>query len=113
MLSAKFCMTFPIHLLWRFYLELRGNIAEELAERERKKNNVVVYNLPEESNPTAEKDQFVKMCKEATDLDVNVQKLFRLGKKSDNKARPLLICLESEGEKYSQGQNYDSEGHTL
>jgi len=47
----------------------------------------------------ADNDIFVKMCKEATDLDVNVQKLFHIGKKSDNKARPLLICLESEGEK--------------
>jgi len=31
-------------------------IAKELAERERKRNNVVVYNLPEDSNQAAEKD---------------------------------------------------------
>jgi len=65
-------------------------IAEELAEQDRKRNNVVVYNLPKDSNQAADNDIFVKMCKEATDL---VQKLFRIGKKSDNKARPLLICL--------------------
>jgi len=35
----------------------------------------------------------------ATDLDVNVQKLFCIGKESDNKVKPLLICLESETEK--------------
>ena len=39
------------------------------------------------------------MCKEVTDLDINVHKFFRLGRKSDSKARPLLICLTSEGEK--------------
>ena len=74
-------------------------IAEELAERDRKKNNIVVYNFPEDSTEMAEKDNFTKMCKEATDLDINVLKFLRLGRKSDNRARPLLISLTSEGEK--------------
>ena len=54
-------------------------IAEELAERDRKKNNVIVYNLAECSNPTTEKDNFINLCKEATELDVRVLKSFRLG----------------------------------
>ena len=74
-------------------------IAEELAERDRKKNIVIVHNLAECSNPTTEKDNFIKLCKEATDLDVRVQKCFRLGQKIDGKVRPLLICLESEDNK--------------
>ena len=71
-------------------------IAEELAERERKKNNIVIYNFPED---TAEKDKFVKMCKETTDLDVKIYKLFRLGRKAVNNTRPLLVTLDSEAEK--------------
>jgi len=74
-------------------------IAEELAKSDQKKNNVIVYNLAECSNPTTEKDNFIKLCKEATDLDVRVQKCFRLGQKIDGEVRPLLIRLESEDHK--------------
>ena len=77
-------------------LSTATTIAEELAERERKKNNIIIYNFPED---TAERDKLLKMCKDSTDLDIKIHKLFRLGRKTDNKARPLLVALESEVEK--------------
>ena len=73
-------------------------IAEELAERDRKKNNIVVYNFPENPDQTTEREKFVEMCKVTTELDVNVHKIYRLGRKTD-KTRPLLVCLESEDAK--------------
>ena len=39
------------------------------------------------------------MCKDSTDLDIKIHKLFRFGRITDNKARPLLVALESEVEK--------------
>ena len=39
------------------------------------------------------------MCKDSTDLDIKIHKLFRLACKTNNKARPLLVALESEVEK--------------
>ena len=39
------------------------------------------------------------MCKDSTDLDIKIHKLFCLSRKTDNKARPLLVALESEVEK--------------
>ena len=73
-----------------------ATIAEELAERERKKNNIIIYNFPED---TAERDKLLKICKDSADLDIKIHKLFHLGRKTDNKARPLLVALESEVEK--------------
>ena len=68
---------------------------EEMADRERRKNNVVIYNLKEGGNHEADKDSVSVLLNSILDCQLNVTKLFRLGPKS-HKDRPLLIGFECE-----------------
>ena len=63
------------------------DLVDELADRESRKYNLIVYNLPESSTPNtdADKSLFTGLCA-AT----------RLGKKEPNKMRPLRVCLDNE-----------------
>jgi len=69
-------------------------ILEELADRERRRNNVIIYNMPESSDPQSDQGKFKELCSTAFGIDVNLNKTTRLGKKIDNKQRPILVCLD-------------------
>ena len=71
---------------------------EEMADRERRRNNVVIYNLKEGGNNEADKDSVSVLLNSILDCQLNVIKLFCLGPKS-HKDRPLLIGLECEESK--------------
>ena len=77
------------------------DVADEIAERDRRKRNVIVYNLSEQANQAADKIKFTEVCKSISDNDLSIVKLFHLGRKSDNKHRPLLVELGSEIDKQS------------
>ena len=62
---------------------------DELADREKRKKNVIVYNLPEASDHEADKCCFLDLCKKVYNADINVNKMVHLGKKSTDKQRPL------------------------
>ena len=64
------------------------NIIDELADRDRCKKNIIVYNLPEPSDRAA-----------AFDQDASVIRVARLGRRLENKHRPLLVCFEHEDDK--------------
>ena len=68
-------------------------VAEELDDRERRKNNVIIYNLPETS-PLQDEKWFTDLCKTVFDTGVKVTKILRLGKPTEVKTRPLLIVLD-------------------
>ena len=68
-------------------------VAEELDNRERRKNNVIIYNLPETSLSQDEK-WFTDLCKGVFDISIKITKILRLGKSVENKARPLLIVID-------------------
>ena len=68
-------------------------VAEELNDRERRKNNVIIYNLPETS-PLQDEKWFTDLCKTVFDTGVKVTKILRLGKPTEDKTRPLLIVLD-------------------
>ena len=67
------------------------SIADELIERERRKYNLIVYNLPEPSEQDADKSEFINLCKVISNLDIIV---IRLGKRFEDKCRPLLVGVE-------------------
>ena len=69
-------------------------VAKELDDRERRRNNVIIYNLPETS-PSQDKKWFVDLCKTVFDIGIKVTKILRLGKPAEEKARPLLIVLDN------------------
>ena len=77
------------------------DVADEIAERDRWKRNVIIYNLPEQADRAADKAKFTEACKSIIDCDIDVVKLFRLGRKIDNKHHPLLVGLNSEADKQS------------
>ena len=70
------------------------SIADELADRERRKNNIIVYNFTETSDHQTDKDSFVNFCSFVFNCNVKISKVLRLGKKIANKHRPLLLGFE-------------------
>ena len=50
--------------------------------------------MPEASDQDTDKSQFVNICKVISDLDIIVTKVIRLGKRFEDKCRPLLVGVE-------------------
>ena len=75
------------------------SIADELADRERRKNNIIVYNFTETSDHQTDKDSFVNFCSSVFNCNVKISKVLRLGKKIANKHRPLLLGFEHYDDK--------------
>ena len=57
------------------------NILDELADRERRRKNLIVYNFHENSNYQADKAKFLELSKEVFNRDLQIIKAVRLGKK--------------------------------
>ena len=74
------------------------SIVDELSECKRKRNNIIIYNLPEAANQSTDEQSFADLCKVIVDADVNAQKLFRIGCKDSSR---LLVCFTSEETKSS------------
>ena len=74
-------------------------VADEIAKRDRRKRNIIIYNLPEKHDRAADKIKFFEICKEITNAEIKITKLFRLGKRFENKHRPLLVGLESDDDR--------------
>ena len=72
------------------------SIADELADRERRKSNLIIYNLPDPTDNSKDKSFFTELCKSVFDTTVKITKSLRLGKKFENKNRSLLIGLENQ-----------------
>ena len=78
----------------------------EEIERERRKKNIVIFNLQEpngsESSERYREDE--EKCgkifvEELNVQDLRIEKLIRIGKKTENRRRPLLVKLGSEDER--------------
>jgi len=64
-------------------------IVEELAERDKRKRNIVMYNLP---GARADK---VSALSSVYSLESPINRVICLGKRSKDKHRPLLGCFEN------------------
>jgi hypothetical protein len=81
--------------------------ALEEKERETRSNNIVIYRVPETSDPSEErikqdKHFCISLLKDALEVDLgdgDIKKIFRLGKReaSTTAARPILIQLRERG----------------
>jgi len=78
------------------------SIIDELADRDRRKRNIIVYNLPESSGSSnkSDSDAFAALCSSVYNSSFAVTKSIRLGKKAPDKHRPLLLCLQKEEDKF-------------
>ena len=81
---------------------------DEYQDRERRKNNLIVYGIKESksNDPQTRKEEDTKVIKSITDAlrvnDVAVSKIIRLGQPRDNegeKPRPILLALEDNRKK--------------
>ena len=73
--------------------------AAHSADRDRRQKNIIIYNLPEATDHAADKVSFLALCKTVFNLDVLVTRVIRLGKRQENKHRPLLVCFTHKDEK--------------
>ena len=55
------------------------DVAYEIAERVQWKKNIIVFNLPEQSNIAPDKVKFIEVCKIIRDEKIDTEKLFRFG----------------------------------
>jgi len=58
-----------------------------------------MYNYPEGADLSAEKESFIFLCSSVFGINVEVDKVLRLGRRLEGKHRPLLIKLRSESDK--------------
>lgn len=74
------------------------DVADEISERDKRKCNLIVHNLPEEplDNHHTDADTFLELCKTSLDLHIDITKAVRLGQKSNTKTRSLLIKVNDE-----------------
>ena len=64
-------------------------VVDEIADREWRRRNIIVYNLPDR---VADRAKFIEMSKEITDAELKIAKFFRLGKRVENKACLLSVA---------------------
>ena len=74
-------------------------IVDELAERDKRKKNIVICNLPEGKDSEEDKLSVLSLLKTAYDLENQINRVVRLGRRIENMHRPLLICFESAEDK--------------
>ena len=77
------------------------SVIDEISDRNRRKNNLIMYNYPEGADLSADKESFTSLCLSLFNLNVEVDKVLRLGRRLEGKHRPLLIRLNSEGDKHA------------
>jgi len=61
----------------------------------------MMYNYPEGSDLPADKESFVSLCSTVFDINMEIDKVLRLGRRLEGKHRPLLIRLNSESDKHT------------
>ena len=96
---------------------------EEDVENDRRKNNLIIFGVRESEKGDTEakyeddKMECRKIFEEIRVNDCRMEQLIRLGKKRDDgKARPLLVRLGSEGEKWavlSRAKNLRNSGEPM
>ena len=77
------------------------SVIDEISDRNRRKNNLIMYNYSEGADLSADKESFISLCSTVFDLNVEVGKVLRLGRGLEEKHRPLLVRLTSECDKHA------------
>lgn len=73
------------------------DIIEELEDRERRAANLILYNLDEHvGSSVTDADRVRDVLKDILPNDTSITKTFRLGKKQQNKSRPLRVSFPNK-----------------
>ena len=82
-----------------------SQVFDNFLEKDKRKNNLVVHNLPEAEEGTyAERSSrdlelFQEVVKDTFRMNVSVSKMFRVGKRMPTKPRLLIVTLDTPGVK--------------
>ena len=74
---------------------------DETADRERRKQNVIVFGLPESANRSDDANSFTTVCSSELNVTIVVNNSYRLGRVGAGKPRPLVVQLGSVQERMS------------
>ena len=77
------------------------SVIDKISNQTCRKNNLIMYNHPEGADLSADKESFISLCSTAFDLNVEVDKVLHLGRRLEEKHRPLLVRLTSECDKHT------------
>lgn len=83
-----------------------SGVFDEFLDKEKRKCNIVVHNLPEQSGPTgddrsqADSALFVSMVREVFRINARVTRSFRAGRIVSTRQRLLIVTLDSEQTKH-------------
>lgn len=83
-----------------------SEVFDNFIDRDKRKRNLVVHNLPEQTGNTpgerslADNEMFVTMTREVFHTNVRVNKSFRAGRATQGKPRLLILTLEDERVKH-------------
>ena len=69
------------------------SIIDELADRDRHKKNIIVYNLPEATDHADDKVPFLGLCKTVFNLDVQVTWVTHSGKTLETSTDPYWCVM--------------------
>ena len=75
------------------------DIVDKMADRDRRKYNIAVYNFTEGNDRKSDIESFKTLSNSVFKLDISILKAVRLGPKISNKQRPLLLTLEDIDDK--------------
>ena len=82
-----------------------ARVFDDFLEKDKRKNNVVIHNLPEGEGDTSQErlDKDIRLFKEVTKdvfkLNVSISKAYRVGKAMQAKPRLLIVTLDTPGAK--------------
>ncbi|KAK3876630.1 hypothetical protein Pcinc_018603 [Petrolisthes cinctipes] len=93
----------------RRVIEKVGENLEEMQEKEKRKKNIVMFNVPESEKEPASKEEETEdrgICESIfQDMlkvkDAKIESSFHLGRRSNDKIRPLVIQLNEVGVKWA------------
>ena len=81
-------------------------MVDEYMDRQTRRKNVVVFNLPESTAQTPsdrkkdDLDRFIQLVRDELHLIVSPEKCYRVGQRNDTRSRLLIVTLESEDVKW-------------
>ena len=72
---------------------------DEYLEQEKRRKNMVAFNIPEKSTADQESDEqtFLNIMKDEFNLVPRIESVRRLGRPLNDKSRPFLIKIDDEG----------------
>lgn len=75
-------------------MDLEEKVVSELIERQKRANNIMIFNLPEDG-PNDDMKKTKEILKEIVKEDVVINKVTRIGKRNKNGSRALKVVLSN------------------